>query len=162
MRPTAKRTVRIVFGVTVLWIVVLQYIPFAVWRGEPYPALVLPGFPAHCAGCLLETGVPQTKEPALVARFANGATQRISLGSVLPAGPSVRLMVFTAAFADESVATNPDAVTWLRSRTAELFPDDPPTALDIVWSTATYRAADASAVEYRPLRTIHVDFGSPI
>ncbi|MCV7207772.1 hypothetical protein [Mycolicibacterium canariasense] len=161
MRPANKRTVRIVFGATVLWIVVLQYIPFAVWRAEPYPALVLPGFPAQCAGCLLETGVPRTKEPAVVARFTDGAPRRVPLDSLLPAGPSVRLMVFTAAFSDGSVATDPDAVAWLRSRTAQLFPGYQPTGLDIVWRTATYRAADASAVEYQPLRTIHIDFGNP-
>jgi hypothetical protein len=160
VKQTARRPVRIVFGATMLWIVLLQYIPFAVWRGEPYPALVHPGFPAHCSGCLLQTGVPQTREPALVARFENGATQRVSLDRLLPAGPSVRLMVFTAAFADNSVATNPDAVAWLRSRTAQLFPDDPPVGLDIVWRTATYHSADASAVEYRPLRTIHVEFAN--
>ncbi len=161
MGPTGKRTVRIVFGATVLWIVALQYIPFAVWRAEPYPALVLPGFPAHCAGCLLETGVPQAKEPAVVVRFADGVPQRVPLDSLLPAGPSVRLMVFTAAFSDGRVTTDPGAVAWLRSRTARLFPDHRPTGLDIIWRTATYRAADASAVEYQPLRTIHIDLGNP-
>ncbi len=160
MGPTTKRTVRIVFGATVLWIVVLQYIPFAAWRAEPYPALVLPGFPAQCAGCLLETGIPRANEPAVVVRFSSGAPRRVPLDSLLPAGPSVRLMVFTAAFSDDSVATVPDAIAWLRARTARLFPGDQPTGVDIVWRTATYRAADASAVEYQPLRTIDVDFGN--
>lgn len=158
MRQTSKRTVRIVFAATFLWIAVLQYTLFAIDRMEPYPALVLPGFPAHCPGCLLETGVPATQEPELLVRFADGTTQRIPQDVVLPPGPSVRLIAFTTAYKNEGFASNPEAVAWLKSRVAERFPGRAVSGLDIVWRKATYKAADESAIVYEPSSTIHVDF----
>jgi hypothetical protein len=160
VKPTKKRTIRIVFAATFLWIAVLQYALFAINRMEPYPALVLPGFPAQCPGCLLETGVPATQEPSLVVRFADGRTQQVPLETVLPPGPSVRLIAFSTAFKDKDFTSNPDAVTYLKQRIAERFPDDAVAGLDIVWRKATYRAADRSSIEYEPSYTIHVDFGS--
>lgn len=152
---------RIIFGATLLWICVLQYALFAIGRAEPYPALVLPGFPAHCPGCLLETGVPKTKEPTLLVRFADGRTDEVPPETILPPGPSVRLLAFTNAFKDDQkIASNPEVVTWLRSRIAQRFPDAAITGLDIIWRSATYQAASASAVRYAPLYTVHVDFGN--
>jgi hypothetical protein len=160
VKPTAKRTVRIIFGLTVLWIALLQYTLFA-FGGEPYPALVLPGFPAECSGCLLETGVPTAKEPMLLVRFADGHTQQVPLETVLPPGPSVRLLAFTTAFEDPNLKSKPAVVSWLRSKIAQRFPNAPATGLDVVWRKATYDAANAAAVQYAPLYTIHVDFENP-
>jgi hypothetical protein len=159
VKPTA-RTVRVVFGVTLLWICLLQYAVFALGRAEPYPALVLPGFPARCPGCLLETGVPRTEEPALLVRFADGHTEKIPPAAILPPGPSVRLLAFTDAFKDDSkVAADPAAVAWLQRRVEQRFPTEPVTGLDIVWREATYEAASKASVKYAPLYTVHVDFG---
>jgi hypothetical protein len=160
MTPLTRRNVRWVFAATFLWIALLQYVWLGVERAEPYPALILPGFPAHCPGCLLETGQPSTKEPELIVRFADGRTQRVPMETVLPPGPSVRLIAFSAAFTDGSFASNPDARAWLRSRIDQRFPGQPVSGLDIVWRTATYPAADASSVEYGPSKTVHVDLGS--
>lgn len=160
MAPLTRRNVRWVFGATFLWIALLQYVWLGVERAEPYPALILPGFPAHCAGCLLETGQPSTKEPELTVQFADGRAQRVPMDIVLPAGPSVRLIAFATAFTDGSFASNPDARAWLRSRIDQRFPGRSVSGLDIDWRTATYPAADASSVEYGPPRTIHVDLGS--
>lgn len=159
MTPISKRAVRIIFGVTLLWITLLQYVLLGIAREEPYPAIILPGFPARCAGCLLETGVPATKFPELRVRFADGRTQQVSIASVLPPGPSVRLMAFSAAFKDESFKSNPEAVSWLQSRIASQFPDESVAGLEIMWKSATYKAANESAIEYVPLDTIDVDFG---
>lgn len=153
-----KRTVRIIVGATVLWICVLQYILFAVGRGEPYPALALPGFPARCPGCLLETPDPTAQEPALHARFADGSTRQIAVASVLPPGPSVRLIAFSTAFKDDHLTSRPNVVDWLRSRVARQFPGEAVTGLDIEWRTARYLGADASKTEYQPSHTIHLDF----
>jgi hypothetical protein len=159
VKPTA-RTVRVVFGVTLLWICLLQYAVFALGRAEPYPALVLPGFPARCPGCLLETGVPRTEEPTLLVRFADGDTEEIPPAAILPPGPSVRLLAFTDAFKDDSkVAANPNAVAWLQRRVEQRFPTEAVTGLDIVWREATYEAASKASVKYAPLYTVHVDFG---
>lgn len=160
MKRTSKRTVRLVFGATLLWIMLVQYALFA-FGAEPYPALVLPGFPDRCSGCLLETGVPSAREPSLLVRFADGQTQPVPMETVLPAGPSVRLMAFTAAFGDETVNANPAVITWLRSRLAQRFPHQSIAGLDIVWRKATYHAANSAATEYAPDYTIHVDLGTP-
>jgi hypothetical protein len=157
VKPTAKSTVRVVFVVTLLWITLLQYTLFA-FGEEPYPALVLPSFPAVCAGCLLETGVPAAKEPALLVRFTGGRTQQIPLGTILPPGPSVRLMAFTAAFKDGTINSNPEALTWLQSQIAERFPNESIAGLDIVWRKATYLKANASATQYMPMYTVHINF----
>ena len=161
MEPTPKRTVRLVFGTTVLSIALLQYIFLAVARAEPYPALILPGFPAACPGCLLETGQPASKDPELQLRLADGRIKQIPMGSILPPGPSVRLMAFSAAFKDDTLRSDPEVVAWLESRVAEQFPDDAVVGLDIVWRSATYRAASASSIDYLPMYTIHIDFDAP-
>ncbi|WP_286149479.1 hypothetical protein [Mycobacterium sp. IS-1496] len=148
------------FAATFVWIALLQYALFAIDRMEPYPALVLPGFPAHCPGCLLETGEPATQEPELLVRFANGTTQRVPTEAVLPPGPSVRLIAFTSAYKTDSFTSDPEAVAWLKTRITERFPGQAVSGLDIVWRKATYKAADESATEYEPARTIHVDFGN--
>ncbi|BBZ60120.1 hypothetical protein [Mycolicibacterium monacense] len=160
MTRTSKRTVRIVFAATFVWIALLQYGLFAIDRMEPYPALVLPGFPAHCPGCLLETGEPATQEPELLVRFADGTTQRVPTETVLPPGPSVRLIAFTTAYKNDGFTSDPEAVAWLKSRIAERFPGEAVSGLDIVWRKATYKAADESAIEYEPSHTIHVNFGT--
>ena len=159
MKPTA-RTVRVIFGATLLWICVLQYVVLAVVRAEPYPALVLPGFPARCPGCLLETGLPRTAEPTLLVRFADGHAEEIPPQAILPSGPSVRLLAFTDAFKDDSkVAANPGAVAWLQGRVSQRFPTETVTGLDIVWRSATYESASRASVKYVPLYTVHVVFG---
>ena len=159
MKPTA-RTVRVIFGATLLWICVLQYVVLAIGRAEPYPALVLPGFPARCPGCLLETGVPKTEEPTLLVRFADGHTEEIPPEAILPPGPSVRLLAFTNAFKDDTkVAAHPESVAWLQRRVSQRFPTEAVTALDIVWRSATYEGASKALVKYMPLYTVHVDFG---
>lgn len=161
MEPNPKRTVRLVFAVTVLWIALLQYIFLAVARAEPYPALILPGFPASCAGCLLETGQPAANEPELQLRLADGRTQQIPMETILPPGPSVRLMAFSAAFKDDSLKSDPEVIAWLESRVAEQYPDRAIVGLDIVWRSATYRAASAESIDYAPMYTIHIDFDVP-
>lgn len=161
MTRPSKRTIRVIFALTFAWIAVLQYALFAIDRMEPYPALVLPGFPAHCPGCLLETGVPATNEPALLVRFADGRTQQIPVQAVLPPGPSVNLIAFSAGFKDGSFTSNPAAVAWLKSRVTRLFPHDVVSGLDIVWRKARYESAEPPVVEYEPTSTIHVDFGNP-
>lgn len=158
MEPTPNRTVRLVFGVTLLSIALLQYIFLAVARAEPYPALILPGFPAACPGCLLETGQPASKEPELRLRLADGHIRQIPMEIILPPGPSVRLMAFSAAFKDDNLKSDPAVVAWLESRVAERFPDDDVVGLDIVWRSATYRAASLSSIDYVPMYTIHIDF----
>jgi hypothetical protein len=158
--PTSKRAVRLIFGTTLLCIALLQYVLLGIARAEPYPALILPGFPANCAGCLLETGAPATKDPELRVRFADGRTQQIPIASVLAPGPSVRLMAFSAAFKDESLASNPEVVAWLRSRLVQQFPTETVAGLEIVWRSATYPAANRTSIEYVPLYTIYVDFGN--
>lgn len=160
MRQPGKRTIRIVFAATFVWIALLQYALFAIDRMEPYPALVLPGFPAHCPGCLLETGEPAAQEPELLVRFADGTMQGVPLDTVLPPGPSVRLIAFTTAYKNESFTSDPEAVAWLKSRIGDRFPGEAVSGLDIVWRKATYKAADESAIEYEPSFTVHVDFGN--
>jgi hypothetical protein len=157
---TSKRTVRIVFGLTLLWIMLGQYVFLGIAREEPYPALILPGFPATCSGCLLETGEPKAREPLLFVRFSDGRTQQVPLDTILPPGPSVRLMVFTAAFTDQSIAANPDAIAWLRSKVDGQFPGRSVSGLDIVWRAATYRRADPASTTYTPQNTIHLDLGT--
>jgi hypothetical protein len=159
MKPTAKRAVRITFIITILWIALLQYVVLVIARAEPYPAVILPGFPASCPGCLMETGLPVTKSPELRARFADGRTQQISIRSILPPGPSVSLLAFSAAFADPTVKSDPDTIAWLQSRTERLFPDEDVVGFHILWRSTTYKAADESSVEHVPLYTINVDFG---
>lgn len=161
VEPSSKRTVRLVFGVTALWIALLQYIFLAVARAEPYPALILPGFPASCAGCLLETGEPASKEPDLLLRLADGRRQQIPMETILPPGPSVRLMAFSAAFEDDSLKSDPAVIAWLESRVAERYPGRAIVGLDIVWRSATYGAASAESIDYAPMYTIHLDFDVP-
>ncbi|MGJ6124594.1 hypothetical protein QN239_18680 [Mycolicibacterium sp. Y3] len=153
------RTVRIIFVVTVLWVVMLQYVLFGLWCGEIYPALALPGFPAKCPGCPLETGEPTGKEPTLRVLFADGHTQEVPVQNLMPPGPKVRLMVVFSAFEDDSVRKDPNAVNWFRSRIAELFPGEPAVGADILWRKATYKAADPSKTEYQPLHTTRIVFG---
>jgi hypothetical protein len=160
MKPTAKRAVRIVFIITVLWITFLQYVVLVIARAEPYPAVILPGFPANCPGCLMETGLPTTKSPELRVRFADGHTQEVSIRSILPPGPSVSLLAFSAAFADPTVKSDPETIAWLQSRTERLFPHEDVVGFDILWRSTTYKAADESAVVHVPLYTINVDFGA--
>jgi len=161
VEPMSERSVRLVFGVTVLCIALLQYIFLAVARAEPYPALILPGFPATCPGCLLETGQPASKEPELQLRLADGRLRQIPMETILPPGPSVRLMAFSAAFKDDTLKSDPGVVAWLESRVAEQFPDEEVAGLDIVWRSATYRAANTSSIDYVPMYTIHIDFDAP-
>ncbi len=151
---------RIIFGATFLWIALLQYVFLGIARGEPYPALILPGFPANCPGCLLESGVPQAKEPGLSVRFADGRVQPVPIETILPAGPSVPFIAFSTAYDDDAFRANPEAVAWLRSKTMERFPGEAVVGLDIVWQTATYRAAKSSTTEYAPLRIVRIDFGN--
>lgn len=160
MGDAQKRRVRIIFGATFLWIALLQYVLLAVGRAEPYPALILPGFPANCPGCLLETGVPKAKEPALSVRFADGRVQAVPIETILPPGPSVPFIAFSTAYDNDAFRTNREAVAWLRSKIMERFPDQAVVGLDIVWRTATYRAAKSTTTEYAPLRTVRIDFGN--
>jgi hypothetical protein len=160
LTSSTTRTVRIVFAVTFLWIAIGQYVFLGVEREEPYPAVILPGFPARCPGCLLETGVAAANEPQLIVRLSDGRTQQVAVDRILPPGPSVQLMVFTAAFEDGRVASNPAAVAWLGSRIADLFPGEGVSGLDIVWRRATYHGADASSTTYTPGSTIHIDLGN--
>lgn len=159
VRPT-RRAVRVVFVTTLLWIALVQYVPFAVWHHEPYPALFLPGFPAQCPGCPLETGVPTSTVASLVVVFADGHTQGIPVETLLPPGPQVRLMTLFSAFDDRAGTMNPEAVDWLRSRITDLFPDGDAVEADIVWRKATYRAADPSHTEYAPMHTTRISLGS--
>lgn len=161
MTPTPPRTVRIIFVAALLWIVVLQYVLFAVFRAELYPAVALPGFPAQCPGCPLESGQPTTKVTTLSALFSDGHTQLVPLTTLMPPGPPVRLAVVYAAFEHDPVRTDPEAVKWLQTRVDQLFPDDPPVGVDVVWRTATYPAADESRTHYEPLRMTHIAFGPP-
>jgi len=159
MQPTGKRAVRMIFVLTLLWITVLQYVVLVIARAEPYPAIILPGFPAHCPGCLMETGMPMTKSPELRVRFADGHTQEVAVRSILPPGPSVSLMAFSSAFSDPGVRADPETVAWLKTRAERLFPGQDVTGFDILWRSTTYRAADESALEHVPLYTINIDFG---
>lgn len=152
---------RLVFGLTVLWIALLQYILLAVARAEPYPALILPGFPATCTGCLLETGQPTASEPELELRLADGRVQQIPMEAILPPGPSVRLMAFSAAFKNDILTSDPAVVIWLKSQVVKQFPDERVAGLNIVWRSATYRDAGASSIDYVPMYTIHIDFDTP-
>lgn len=161
MNPTSPRTVRIIFVAALLWIAVLQYVVFAVCRAEPYPSLALPGFPAECPGCPLESGEPTSKVATLATLFADGHTQEVPLETLMPQGPPVRLAVMYAAFDHDPVRTNPEAVTWLQTRVDQLFPLDPPVGVDILWRTATYPAADESRTRYEPMRMTHIAFGPP-
>lgn len=160
MGASEKRRVRIIFVATFVWIALLQYVYLGIARGEPYPALILPGFPANCPGCLLESGVPKAKEPALVVRFADGRAVPASIETILPPGPSVPFIAFSTAYGDDAFGTNPEAVAWLRSKVMERFPGQAVAGLDFVWRTATYRAADADTTEFAPLRTVSIDFGN--
>lgn len=81
--------------------------------------------------------------------------------AILPPGPSVRLMAFSAAFKDDTLKSDPEIVAWLESRVAEQYPDQAVAGLDIVWRSATYRSASPSSIDYVPMYTIHVDFGAP-
>jgi len=152
--------VRVIFGVTFLWIALLQYVLLAIGRAEPYPALILPGFPAVCPGCLLETGVPKAKEPSLSVRFADGRVQDAPIDTILPPGPSVPFIAFSTAYDNDAFRTNPEAVAWLRSKIMQRFPGQAVAGLDIVWQTATYPSASSSTTEYAPLRTVSIDFGN--
>ena len=160
MQASEKRRVRIVFVVTFLWIALLQYVYLGIARGEPYPALILPGFPANCPGCLLETGVPKAKEPWLIVRFADGHVEPAPIETILPPGPSVPFIAFSTAYDNDAFRSNPEAVAWLRSKIMERFPDQPVAGLDIVWRTATYRPDKTSGTDYAPLRTVSIDFGN--
>ncbi|WP_029105627.1 hypothetical protein [Mycobacterium sp. 360MFTsu5.1] len=155
-----KRTVRMIFAVTFLWIALLQYVFLGIARGEPYPALILPGFPANCPGCLLETGVPKAKEPGLVVRFADGHAESAPIETILPPGPSVPLIAFSTAYDNDTFGSDPGAIAWLRSKITARFPGREVVGLDIVWRTAIYEAAEPSRVEYAPLRTVSIDFGN--
>lgn len=157
----SRRAVRVVFGVTLAWITVLQYVLLVLAREEPYPALILPGFPAACPGCLLESGVVANKNPELTVRFGDGTRRQVSIEEILPQGTSVSLMAFTAAFKDDSVKDRPEAIEWLHSRAQKLFANQEISGLDIAWRSAIYGAADPAAVSYQPLHTIGVDFGDP-
>ncbi len=159
MQPTGKRAVRMIFIVTFLWIAILQYVVLVIARAEPYPAIILPGFPAHCPGCLLETGVAATKSPELRVRFGDGHTEKVSVRDILPPGPSVSLMAFSSAFSDDDVKANPETVAFLKARTERLFPGQALAGLDIVWRSTIYRAPDESDLEHVELYTINVDFG---
>ncbi|WP_071288958.1 hypothetical protein [Mycolicibacterium llatzerense] len=160
MGDSEKRRLRIVFVATFLWIALLQYVYLGIARGEPYPALILPGFPANCPGCILETGVPKAKEPALVVRFADGHVEPVPIETILPPGPSVPFIAFSTAYGDDTFSANPEAVAWLRSKVVERFPGHAVAGLDFVWRTATYKTVDANATEYAPLRTVSIDFGN--
>jgi hypothetical protein len=155
-----KCRVRIIFVGTFLWIALLQYIFLGITRGEPYPALILPGFPATCPGCLLETGVPMGKEPGLIVRFADGHVEPAPIEAILPPGPSVPFIAFSTAYDNDAFRTNSEAVAWLRSKVMARFPGREIVGLDIVWRKATYRTANISMTEYVPLRTVSVDFGN--
>lgn len=156
---TSRRAVRVIFGATLLWIMLAQYVLLAIAREEPYPALILPGFPANCPGCLLESGLPSNKNPELTVRFSDGDRQQVPIKSVLPEGTSVSLMAFTAAFDDEDVQSVPEAIDWLYSQVSPRFPDKAVVGIDITWRSATYGAADDSATDYAPLYTIDIGFG---
>jgi hypothetical protein len=153
-----NRAVRMVFILTLLFIGFLQYAILVITRAEPYPAIILPGFPAHCPGCLMETGVATTKSPELRVRFADGHTEETSVRGILPPGPSVSLMAFSSAFSDSGVEANPETVAWLRHRTERLFPKQDVDGLDIVWRSTTYRTPHESELQHVPLYTISIDF----
>lgn len=160
MGAAEKRRVRTVFAVTFLWIALLQYVFLGMARGEPYPALILPGFPANCPGCLLETGTPRANEPGLIVRFADGHVEPAPIDTILPPGPSVPFIAFSTAYDNDAFKENPAAVAWLRSKIMKRFPGQDVVGLEIVWRTATYPAAEPSATEYAPLRTVRIDFGN--
>lgn len=157
---TSQRRIRLVFAATALLITFVQYGVLALTHTEPYPAVILPGFPAKCPGCPLEAGAPTIEEPLLTAQFAGGDRQQLPFTAIVPRGPSLNLAVFTAAFKEDAFTHNAAAVNWLKARIAGRFPGRTPTGLDITWGKATYFAADPSAKRYTPERTIHVDFGT--
>jgi hypothetical protein len=141
-----QRAARVAFAIAL--VVVAVGTPLSWWQGhEPYPALVMPGFPLY-KGAVVRT------EPQATVHFADGQTAPVSLAELLPPTPLEATSLVTTAFKNDEWTHDPDALAWLNSQLRQHFPGREPTAMDITWQRVTY---DSLAPKHDPIQSVHVD-----
>lgn len=136
-------------------------------RGEPWPALVMPGFKRVWNG----EGAITTQHVSLEAYFCDGSRAGVSVLAFLSALPRSHHRAFLErqcrpASLSGSSATErclePAGLHWVQERLRVLYPDRHPTALHVIWSTLAYHpgAPPGEAATTQPLDTLVLPLSS--
>lgn len=134
-----KRTIRFLFLATLL-ILPLQYGLVGLLgpsHGEPWPAIVLPGFKRVLARND-EIVVPHA---TFEVHFRDGTHTLVSVAEMLALLPPSHRSAFmhTHLAPDGTVLQQQAAQTWVRQRVAELYPDRPAVRCDVLWSELVHQ-----------------------
>lgn len=136
-------------------------------HGEPWPALVMPGFKRVWDG----EGAITTRHVSLEAYFRDGSHAALPVPAFLNALPRSHHRAFLErqcrpALLSGSPVTErclePAALRWVQERLRALYPDRHPAALHVVWSTLAYRpgAPPGVAASVQPLDTLVLPLSS--
>lgn len=145
-RPAVRR-----LFIAVLILLPVQYVLVGIiglYRSEPWPALVMPGFQRVYAPDAI-------REPTVrfEATFADGYRLALQPTDLLEALPrSHHGAVLTAHFRPASLSGSPaterarTAAAWLRHRLHSHYPDARPVRLDVIWEEILYLPNDGSPI----------------
>ncbi|MEX0747635.1 MAG: hypothetical protein WD275_06510 [Rhodothermales bacterium] len=152
-----------------LFLVVLALLPIqfglvgllGAGMGEPWPAVVLPGFKSVWQ----EGEKISIPRAAFNVRFASGEVGKVDPAQVLaglPASHHLAVMrrQFTPASMSGSTRTEtgalPESRRWLANRLADLFPGRDIVGADVVWNFVEYRRLEG-ALRETPIDTLSID-----
>ena len=128
----------IVFAVPFL-VVLAQGIYIGAGHREPYPALMMPGFPGTRTG---PDGAIDIAVVEIAVHFGDGTTAPVEGRDLLAPLPGGAAMVLQERLLQCPMLAVPESTTWLKRRLAALHPGAPATSVGIRWYTDKYRVDD--------------------
>jgi hypothetical protein len=151
VRVGAGLGVRALFAVTAIVFPVQVYL--AMRAAEPYPAMMLPGFPGNPAhGDVLEV-----EKPVFRVQFSDGQAELVPFDSVLPGSPLDPLPIFKNAFPFNDFHVEPDTLAWLKAILAARYPGRTVSGVDVIWRKVILRPDETKPPTYDTVRTVHLD-----
>jgi hypothetical protein len=178
----SKRNVKVLFGALIIW-EILQY-AIAAKFGEPYPALIMPGF----SGTLVDReGNIRTTNVKCEVRFQDGSRALLSPQVLLAAAPtSNRLPIMAQMFSEPAGAAEPwppttfkarlsrgrtlsrvrhtqkqldgQTLQWLKQRFHDIFPARDVVAATFLWYEDVFNVTGASPIASMPTGLREVQF----
>ena len=105
-------------------------------HAEPYPALMMPGFPGTRTAPDGSIGIRSIE---LAARFRDGTASALTIRTLFDPMPSATMMTVAEGGLRCSAPAAPATTEWLRRRLDALYPVGRATGLEVRWFNDSYR-----------------------
>ncbi len=140
LQPAGRTRTRrvIVFAIPFL-VVLAQGVYMGAGHREPYPALMMPGFPGTRTG---PDGAIDIAGVEIAVHFGDGTTAPVGARDLLAPLPGGAAMVLQERLLQCPMLAAPEGTAWLRRRLDALHPGAHATSVGIRWYTDKYRVDD--------------------